>query len=553
MANEKTLHTRIQLKYDTLANWTTKNTLLLQGEIAIATIDSANPANKLNPPVMFKVGPGNFNNLEWASALAADVYGWAKSAGLPVDATSISDGEYVTGLEWKNDKLYITKANLITDIANNGTSLKAATTKAVKDYVDSVAANIVAQGTVVAEGAKIDVAQEGNKYTVSHETIANPTETAGTGRKYLTGVTTDGYGHITGFTTASEVDQDLSNYKTKQGAVEETGAEDKTLKISQNANGEISVEEVDIKLTSIDQLSENIYEYIYGAGVANANTAAHADAATKVDHALTIGGKSFNGSADVSVSLTDLDVYSKGEIDTLTDGKLHTEENIKTIAATEINRLIGAADDEGGETIQNIANLVDYVEKNAGEIAGLVTDVGTANTNASNAVQTANNANTTAGEALGKAEEALEGAEGARASAAAAKTSEDNAKTSETNANNSAIAAADSASAAATSESNAAGSTHAAEQMAMAASASADAANAAKLAAIAAQEAAEASNTSATAIANEAKNTADAAKSASDTATENVSNLTEEVNALNKALEFILNGDTVILNCGGAE
>jgi hypothetical protein len=45
----------------------------------------------------------------------------------------------------------------------------------------------------------------------------------------------------------------------------------------------------------------------------------------------------------------------------------------RSIAAEEINRLIKASDDEGGETIENIGNLVDYVEKNAGEIAALVT------------------------------------------------------------------------------------------------------------------------------------------------------------------------------------
>jgi acylphosphatase len=45
----------------------------------------------------------------------------------------------------------------------------------------------------------------------------------------------------------------------------------------------------------------------------------------------------------------------------------------RSIAAEEINRLIKASDDDGGETIENIGNLVDYVEKNAGEIAALVT------------------------------------------------------------------------------------------------------------------------------------------------------------------------------------
>lgn len=48
--------------------------------------------------------------------------------------------------------------------------------------------------------------------------------------------------------------------------------------------------------------------------------------------------------------------------------------SVRQIAADEINALIKAADDEGGETIENIANLVDYVEKNAGEIAALITE-----------------------------------------------------------------------------------------------------------------------------------------------------------------------------------
>lgn len=105
----------------------------------------------------------------------------------------------------------------------------------------------MAQGTIVAEGAKIDVAQTGNTYTVSHEEVATPTATAGEGRTYLTGVTTDGYGHITGYTTATEEDQDLNNYKTKQTALvaaENDGT--KTVKISQNENGEIAVEQIDI-------------------------------------------------------------------------------------------------------------------------------------------------------------------------------------------------------------------------------------------------------------------------------------------------------------------
>lgn len=82
---EKILKTRIQLRYDTLANWTTNDPVLKAGEIAIATIDAAVPAKKQLPPVMFKVGDGTskFSELDWASALAADVYEWAKQPTRP--------------------------------------------------------------------------------------------------------------------------------------------------------------------------------------------------------------------------------------------------------------------------------------------------------------------------------------------------------------------------------------------------------------------------------------------------------------------------------------
>lgn len=89
---EKILKTRIQLRYDTLANWTRNDPVLKAGEIAIATIPTADPAKKQLPPVMFKVGTYDgtndatkkkFSELDWASALSADVYNWAKAANKP--------------------------------------------------------------------------------------------------------------------------------------------------------------------------------------------------------------------------------------------------------------------------------------------------------------------------------------------------------------------------------------------------------------------------------------------------------------------------------------
>lgn len=97
----KTLNTRIQLKCDTLANWQSEATagkgallVLKKGELGIVEIPTSSPtAEQVTPPaILFKVGDGTtkFKDLPWTSALAADVYAWAKKANPDVaDFTAI--------------------------------------------------------------------------------------------------------------------------------------------------------------------------------------------------------------------------------------------------------------------------------------------------------------------------------------------------------------------------------------------------------------------------------------------------------------------------------
>ena len=92
MAATKTLNTRIQLKYDTFQNWTTNNPVLLAGEIAVVEVPTAQGSVSQVPAVLIKVGNGTqaFNDLAWGSALAADVYPWAKASTKPTyQATEI--------------------------------------------------------------------------------------------------------------------------------------------------------------------------------------------------------------------------------------------------------------------------------------------------------------------------------------------------------------------------------------------------------------------------------------------------------------------------------
>ena len=96
----KELKTRISLKYDTYAKWIEKNPVLLMGEVAIATIpaDTAVTTSRGQmqdlPNVVIKVGNGSddYKTLPFVSALAADVYDWAKAAKKPTyDASEIAN------------------------------------------------------------------------------------------------------------------------------------------------------------------------------------------------------------------------------------------------------------------------------------------------------------------------------------------------------------------------------------------------------------------------------------------------------------------------------
>jgi hypothetical protein len=107
------LQTRLLLKYDTYQNWTTDtettqanktgaNFVLKKGEMGICAIEaerSENPTVKTpTPTVLFKVGDGEtpFKNLKWASALAADVYGWAKASDVRITEATVTGSNVKT-------------------------------------------------------------------------------------------------------------------------------------------------------------------------------------------------------------------------------------------------------------------------------------------------------------------------------------------------------------------------------------------------------------------------------------------------------------------------
>ena len=148
---EKILKTRIQLKIDTIENWNANKTVkLLPGEVAIATI------KKLMPPppnpdgtitgdaietteFLMKVGQTGkkFEELEWVSAKAADVYGWAKEANLKItkDANAaISIGSYINDISSNSEGLVYKRTVFDTSITDTSTDNNVPSSLAVKNY-----------------------------------------------------------------------------------------------------------------------------------------------------------------------------------------------------------------------------------------------------------------------------------------------------------------------------------------------------------------------------------------------------------------------------------
>lgn len=143
------IKTRISLKYDSLSNWESKNPLLLAGEVAIAYLASSQttttPDNGTHP-VMFKVGPGNFNALPWTSALAADVYAWAKAKEVMLDETNEK-------LQFKNASGTVIKEVDLSYFASDaGLEALAAEVEALSGRVDTTDTDTKYNFTVNANG-----------------------------------------------------------------------------------------------------------------------------------------------------------------------------------------------------------------------------------------------------------------------------------------------------------------------------------------------------------------------------------------------------------------
>lgn len=98
---DKIFNTRIQLKYDTYANWQSKNPVLKSGEVGICVIPAETGAVTAEPAILMKVGDGakTWTQLSFVTGLAGDVYSWAKTPNKPTYTAQEISGlsDYISG------------------------------------------------------------------------------------------------------------------------------------------------------------------------------------------------------------------------------------------------------------------------------------------------------------------------------------------------------------------------------------------------------------------------------------------------------------------------
>ena len=169
MAN--TFNTRIQLKRDSLTNWNESTIVLKPGEVGVAYVEVATKDAKGNiihvPTALLKVGENvegstkTFKELPFVSALAADVYAWAKKEGIEV--IDEGEGEVVSDIAWDPtlNALVISRIDVITP-AELATTLASYYTKT---EIDGLFAAEVERANGYADAAKEAAITAAKTYT----------------------------------------------------------------------------------------------------------------------------------------------------------------------------------------------------------------------------------------------------------------------------------------------------------------------------------------------------------------------------------------------------
>lgn len=391
MATEKILNTRIQLKYDSFSEWSTKNPTLKAGEVAIAYLTTAGAVKPgetdTQHPVMFKVGPGAFNSLPWASALAADVHAWAKKTDAEFIAwakTVLTAGDFGAYSKSEIDAKF--EANSAADLV------------AAKAYADGLASNYDAAGTAqnlvnglnVADTAVTGkyvsaVSEENGKIIVSREDL--PTYTLASGSANGTVAFNGADVAVTGlgsaaYTDAKAYDAAGSAATAKSEAIA-AAAQDATDKVNALKNNEVKANADAIAAikdhASVDSFADVMTEMAKyqtaGDYATKAQAQGYADAKDSAIAAAQASGDKAQGDLAAYIASNDAAVALKANQSAL-EAEIDRATKAEQANAAAIALLIDST--EGDDTkLNSIKELATWIEdhgEDAAKMAGAISD-----------------------------------------------------------------------------------------------------------------------------------------------------------------------------------
>lgn len=357
----KEIKTRVALRTGDYAYWTTgagKDIELYKGEVCICTIDpkghpyddAGQETGKAHtaPTVLFKVANANgqkFADLNWCSALAADVYDWAKK----------SQDEFIT---WVNT---VVEHPVITIGSANGTIAVDGVDVAVKGLGSAAYTDATAYATSAENGAK----QAADK---AQKTIDDYAEA-----------------HKNDYTN-TQIDQAIAAVDTGVHAVALTsGTNNGTVKLTVDgvATDNIAVTGLqDAAYTTVESLNATAKGYA-DAVEAKIPTEVGVMSVANADDTITVGG---DGKA-VTIKVTEnkFDAYGAAAavLGESTDGAAANTvygakaaaaaaQSDATIAKTKIETFLGTITPDGSkEIIDTLTEINNYVGKHGEEFAAL--------------------------------------------------------------------------------------------------------------------------------------------------------------------------------------
>ena len=323
MANEITLKTKLLNHYD---DKVVKDNLVLgTGEIAFQTVKVPLKSGGSADAVLMKVGNNKtaFNDLDYVAATAADVYAWAKEAGLSVTVDPASKGNVVASVSWDSDNntLKVVKTDAVTpDELKAVTDLIGTlpTTTDAKTIVEYI--NKKTEGIATSEA----LTELNNKVTGVETAISKLDET---------------------YATDTELANAIANFATKEEAENFANGKDAAIKVAKDradaayaladaARTEAEVNsQIDDKITALK--NENLWDAKDSAATAEANA---------------------KGYADQLIAEANLGQYT-------------TEDEVKLV----INKVI--ADASEGTTYDSLVELVNYIDNHGGEAAEMASAI----------------------------------------------------------------------------------------------------------------------------------------------------------------------------------